>query len=95
MVQTAPGDPPRPTHNEILKDEHAQLDHVKNILSRFRCIVQIAQTDIDKDFFPNGSDVSQVLDAIMMEARGTLMYRRQRWKAGRLMVEEAEEVDKM
>lgn len=38
--------------------------------------MEIAQTGIDKGIFPDGYGVRQVLDVIMTEARGTLMYRR-------------------
>lgn len=55
--------------------------------------MEIAQTCIYRGFFPDGSDVRQILDAIMMEARWTLMYRRQRWrqKTEGLMDEEPDE----
>lgn len=33
--------------------------------------------DIDKDIIPDGSEVRQVLNAIMTEAQEELMYRRQ------------------
>lgn len=54
-------------------------------------IVEITQTSIDRGIFTDWSDVMQVLDAIMTEARGTLMYRRQRQRAGGSMAKEAEE----
>lgn len=89
MVHDAPGDPSRPTHQEIIEEEHTQLGHAHDVLPRCRCIVEIAQEAIDKCIFPDGSEVRHVLDAIMTDARETLMYQRQRWRMG---VDEAEEL---
>lgn len=76
MVHVAPRDPPRPAHQEILEEDHAQLGHVDDIFPRCCCIVEIVQVDIDRGIFPDGSGVRKVLDAITTEARGTLIYQR-------------------
>lgn len=70
MVQAPPGDTSRPAHQGILEDEQTQLDHAEDLLPKCRRIVEIAQAGIDKDIFSDGSDVRQVLNIIMMEARG-------------------------
>lgn len=88
-MQTTLGDPPRSAHQEILKEEQTQLNRVEDVLPRCRRIVEIVQTDIDRFIFSDGSDVRQILNAIMTEARGALMYRRQRRRTGELMAEEA------
>lgn len=54
------------------------IDHAKDVLPRCHCIMEIEHEGIDKGIFPDGSDVRQVLNAIMTKARETLMYRRQR-----------------
>ena len=41
MVQVAPKDPLSPTHQEILEEEHAQLDHVHDVLPGCLRIVEI------------------------------------------------------
>ena len=64
IVQAALGYPPRLARQEILEEEHTQLDHVEDVMPKCRRIVEIAYIGID------GSDVRQVLDAIMTEARG-------------------------
>ncbi|CAL5194313.1 unnamed protein product [Lathyrus oleraceus] len=53
----APGDPLRPSHQEILEDEHSQLDHPHDVLSRCRCIVEIVQAGIYRGVFPNGFEL--------------------------------------
>lgn len=68
-VQAAPGDPLRPSHQEILEGEQSQLDYTEDGLPRCRRIMKIVQTSIDKGIFPDGSDVRQFLDVIMTEAR--------------------------
>ncbi|XP_050890161.1 uncharacterized protein LOC127095527 [Lathyrus oleraceus] len=57
MVHAAPGDPTRPTHQEILEKEQTQLDHAKDVLPRRRRIMEILQADIYKDIFLDESDV--------------------------------------
>lgn len=84
MMEAAPGDPPRPSNQEILEDEQVQSDHVEDVLPRCRRIVEIVQASIGKCIFPSGSDLRQVLDVIMMEARGALMYWRQRRGTGEI-----------
>lgn len=73
MVQAALGDPSMLAHQEISEEEQTQLDHAKDVLPR--CFY-IEEEGIDRDIFPDESDVRQVLDDIMTEARGALMY----WK---------------
>lgn len=77
MVHASPGDPSRPDHQEIQEEERAQLDYAEDVLLRCRRIVEVVQADIDICIFPDGSDVRQVLDAIMKETHGILMYQRQ------------------
>lgn len=69
-MHAATGDPPIPIHQKILEDEHAQLDHIDDVLSRCRHIVEIVRAYNDEDIFLEGSDVWRVLDAIMTEAHG-------------------------
>lgn len=54
--------------------------------------MEFVQTSIDICIFFDGSDVMQVLDAIMTEAHGALMYYRHRQMTGVLKVNEAEEM---
>lgn len=74
MVNDAPGDPPRLALQEILYDEQSQLDHAHDVLHKCRRIMEIAKADIDEGIFLYGSDVRPTLDAIMTEARKTLLY---------------------
>lgn len=57
MAHAALGDSSMSAHQEILEEEHAQLNHAHDVLSRCRCIMEIAQTDIDRDIFPDESEV--------------------------------------
>lgn len=57
MVQAAPKDQLRSTHQEILEEEQTRLDHAHDVLPRCRRIVEIVQVGIDKNIFPNGSEV--------------------------------------
>lgn len=93
MLHAALGDPSRPAHQEILKEEKTWLDHVDDVLPRCRHIVEIVQTCIDISIFPDRSDVRYILDSIMTEARGALIYRRQGRRTGGLMAEETEDVE--
>lgn len=74
----------------MLEGDETLLDHVHDALPRCRHIMEIAQTNIDRGIFPDGSEVREVLDDIMKEARETLMYWRQ---CQRTWVEEVEEPD--
>lgn len=69
MVHVAPGGPPRPSHQGILEEEQLQLDHVKDVLPKCHCIMEITHACIDRGIFPDRSNVRQVLDAIMTEAQ--------------------------
>lgn len=60
MVQTALGDLLRLSRQKILED----------VFPRCHRIVEIAQAGIDRGIFPDGSDVRQVLDVILTDARG-------------------------
>lgn len=83
MVQAAPRYPPRSTHQEILEEKQARLDHAHDVLPRCRCIVEIVHASVDKGIFPNDSNVREVLHVIMTEAREALMMsRRQRRRTG-------------
>lgn len=62
-------DPPRPTHPEILEEEQVMAYHVVDVLPRCICIVEIKQLSIDREPFPNGSELRDVLYAIMGKAR--------------------------
>lgn len=93
MVQAPPRDSPKPTHQEILEETQAQLDHVECVLPIFRRIVEIARADIDKGIFLDRSNVRQVLDVIVTEARGAWCTRDIIRGRGRLMAEEANEID--
>lgn len=53
------------------------LDQDHGVLSRCCRIMEIAQTCIDKGIFSNGSEMKEVLNIIMMEARDTMIYYRQ------------------
>ena len=52
------------------------------MLHRCRRIIEIAQTGIDRGIFRDDSEVREILDAIMMETRETLMYQRQHQSTG-------------
>ncbi|KAI5416015.1 uncharacterized protein LOC127073444 [Lathyrus oleraceus] len=73
MVHAAPGDPHRSAHQEIPKEEKTQLNHVKDVFPRCCRIIEIAHACIDRAIFSDGSDLRQVLDAIMTKAYGTLI----------------------
>lgn len=75
MVLASLGDLLSLAHQDILEKEQTQLDHVHDVLPRCRCIMETVYASIDKGIFPNGSEVRQILYAIMTEARETLMYR--------------------
>ncbi|CAI8615467.1 unnamed protein product [Vicia faba] len=81
LVQDAPGNPPRPSHQEILEKEQTQTDHATDVLPRCRRIMEIVQTSIDGSLFPDGSDVRVILDTIMAEAWGALQHKRQQRNA--------------
>lgn len=74
MVETAPGDPLRLVHQEILEEEHTRLDHAHDVLPKCCSIMEIIQACIDKGTFPDGFEAREVIDAIMTEERETLMY---------------------
>lgn len=90
MVHAAPGDPSKRAHQELLEEEQTQLYHNDNVLPRCRRIVEIVQADIDECIFPNGSGVRRVLDAIMAETHGVLLYQRHRRRTWGLITEEVE-----
>lgn len=73
----APGDPPRPTHKEILEKEYARTDHVIDVLPRCQCIVELGHASINKWVFSEGSKVKGILDTTMEEAQRKLQYKRQ------------------
>ncbi|XP_050875986.1 uncharacterized protein LOC127079651 [Lathyrus oleraceus] len=87
MVHAAPGDTPRLVHQDILEEEQAQLCHVEDVSPMYCSIVEITRTYIDRGIFSDGSNVRQVLDAIITEARGALLYQRHRWRTEGLMAE--------
>lgn len=80
IVHASPGDPLRPTHQEILEKEQTRLDHTDDFLPRCRRIVEIVRADINEGIFPGGFNVRGVLDAIMTEAQMALLYQRHRWR---------------
>lgn len=65
MVHATLGDLPRPAHQVILEEEHAQLDHTDDVFPRCHRIVEIAWEGIDEGIFLDGSGVRRVLDAII------------------------------
>lgn len=68
MILDALGDPPRPAHQKILKEELIGEDHVIDMLPKYRRIMEIVHTDIDKGIFPNGSKVRDTIDSMLAEA---------------------------
>ena len=53
-------------------------------MPRYRHRVEIAQEGIGRGIFLDGSNVRQILDPIMTEARGVMMYQRQRQRTGEI-----------
>lgn len=92
MVQYAPGDPSRPAHQEILEEEQTHLNCANDVFRRCHRIVEIAQTNVDIYIFLDGFEARELLDAIMTEARETLMYQRHR---RRMEAEEAGEPEEL
>lgn len=48
MTPDVYGDPPRPTHQEMLEDEQAREDYVIDVLPACRCIMDIARAGIER-----------------------------------------------
>lgn len=67
-----------PAHQEVLEEEQAQLDHTDDVLPRCRCIMEIVCAGIDDGIFHDGFGVRRILDVIMAEAHGALLYQRHR-----------------
>lgn len=55
MTPDVAGDPPRPTHHEILKEEHTRAYHVVDVLLRCQYIMDITLAGIDNKVFTKGS----------------------------------------
>ena len=92
MVQATLGDPPRSAYEEIQEEEHTQLNHAHDVLPRCYFTVKIMQASIGKGIFLDGSEVREVLYAIMAEAHESLMYQRKCWRTGAEETEEPEEL---
>lgn len=48
MTPYAFGDSPRPSHHEILEEEHDSSDHVADVLCTCRYIINLVRAGIDK-----------------------------------------------
>lgn len=72
-MHAALGDPSRPTHQEILEEEHAQLDHAQDVFPRCFHFIEIAHADIHSGIFLDRSNLRQILYAIMTKANW-MMY---------------------
>lgn len=48
MTQDASKDPPRSTHQEILEEEQVRVNHVVDVLHKYRRIIDIMQAGINK-----------------------------------------------
>lgn len=69
------GDPHRPTHQEIIEEEQVRAYRVVDVLPRCHRIMELEKAGIDKKN-PYDSEVRDVLEAIIKEARETLQCRR-------------------
>lgn len=68
MTLYASRDPVRPTHQEILEEEHTRADQVVDVFPRCCRIMEIRKTSLDRWLFPEDSEVGDVLDAMLGEA---------------------------
>lgn len=82
MTLNARGDPPRSTHQHILNEEHARVDHVIDVLPTCHCKETNAHTNIERRDFLEDTFGSAAIDVILSEAQTTLRYRRQRRNRG-------------
>ncbi|XP_058742663.1 uncharacterized protein LOC131615196 [Vicia villosa] len=76
MLPTAPGDPPKSAHEEILHTHQAKLDHTQDLLPRYR---QIADTDlvaISDGLSYEGSEQRHVVDVMIRLTQKAFMYSR-------------------
>lgn len=69
MTPDAHGDPPRPTHQEILEEEHARINHIIDVLPACQRITE-------------DTHVREIIATILSEAQNTLQYKRQRRRKG-------------
>lgn len=51
MIQDVLGDPPRPSHQDVLEEEQVGTDHVVDVFPKSRRIMEITQVGINRGFF--------------------------------------------
>lgn len=61
-------DPLRSVRHEILEEEQIMANHIVYVFLRCRCTMDLAQTDIDKGVFLEGSLGREIVDVILIEA---------------------------
>lgn len=76
MLPTAPGSPPRPAHEEILRTHQAQMDHTYDVLPRCREIADMSRAGIVDGLFSKGSAGLRLVEGVIRVAEETSLYRR-------------------
>lgn len=61
------GTPPKPTHQDILKEELARDDHAQNPVSVCQHIATIARDAIERGDFEEGSSSMAAVHAILLK----------------------------
>src|SRR4051812_37126946 len=90
MLPAAPGDPPRPAHEEIMLTHPAELDHTQGLLLRCRQIANTSLGAIADGLFPKGFEQRRVVDVMIRLEEEAFLYRRHRVKTSRALELEAE-----
>ncbi|XP_058733393.1 uncharacterized protein LOC131605002 [Vicia villosa] len=73
MIPTAPGSPPRPAHEEILRTYQTQLNHTQDVLPWCRQIADMGRACIANGFFPERSNDRCVVDGMIRLAKETFL----------------------
>lgn len=81
MMRDAPGMPPRPTNQEILK---ARDDHTKDVSAVCQRVVEMGKAGIEARIFMVGSPQLTLVESMIVELRSAVQYRRRRMQGGRL-----------
>lgn len=51
MIHDAPGDPPRPSHHQILDGEQTRVDHAVDVLPKYRRMMEMRRQVLTEDSF--------------------------------------------